>query len=459
LSQSWSDCPAVTAERASAHCLAHLLGLGRHTLSGCLVTQGRTQQDWSADYRAYSAGRLEPERLFGQILQQAQRALPEGPLWLATDDSTLAKSGRRVAHTAWRRDPLSPPFAVNFQWGQRVLQISLLWPTAHGPARALPVDFAVLPNAPKGEALSQLSAKALEQAQDEANVNRVAARCLEQLAQRVPAQRRWVVAVDGRFTNRTFLRHRPKHLEVVGRVRKDSALFYAPENQPATGRRRLYGAAAPTPEQLRQDDAHPWQSVEVFAAGKTHAMRIKVLERVRSRLTGEQEMRLIVIAPLAYRLRVGSKLLYRQPAYLLVSDPHLSLQECVQGYVRRWEIEVNYRDEKSLLGVGQAQVRLPESVTRVPALQVAAYSALLWAAIRTYGSDHLPDAIPLPKWRGRDTVRRPSTARLINQLRYELWASALVPEAFRGFWSAAPPDQNASKPQAAFAHAVFQAMN
>jgi len=43
------------------------------------------------------------------------------------------------------------------------------------------------------------------------------------------------------------------------------------------------------------------------------------------------------------------------PAYLIVSDPHLSLQSIVQHYVRRWEIEVNFRDEKTLLGVGEAQ--------------------------------------------------------------------------------------------------------
>ena len=63
--------------------------------------------------------------------------------------------------------------------------------------------------------------------------------------------------------------------------------------------------------------------------------------------------RLVVIAPVAYRPRKGSKLLYRQPAYLIRTDPDLSLERLVQYYLWRWDIEVNHRDEKQIIGVGQ----------------------------------------------------------------------------------------------------------
>ena len=64
----------------------------------------------------------------------------------------------------------------------------------------------------------------------------------------------------------------------------------------------------------------------------------------------------MVIKPLGYRLRKGSKLLYRLPAFLICTDLELSLQTLVQSYLHRWEIECNHRDEKSLLGVAQGQV-------------------------------------------------------------------------------------------------------
>ena len=107
----------------------------------------------------------------------------------------------------------------------------------------------------------------------------------------------------------------------------------------------------------------------------------------------QHTLQLVVIAPLGYRLRQGSKLLYRKPAFLIGTDPHTDIVTLLQGYVRRWDIEVNFREEKILLGVGQAQVRHADSVEAVPALQVASYAMLLLSMARAHGG-----ALPAPKW-------------------------------------------------------------
>jgi len=211
------------------------------------------------------------------------------------------------------------------------------------------------------------------------------------------AQRPLEVVVDGRFTNRVVLRQLPANTVLIGRVRKDAKLYHLPAPPPpgARGRGRLYGERAPTPEQLRRDEDVEWETVEAWAAGKVHRFRVKTLSPLRWRPAGGQRnLRLVVIAPLAYRPRPGSKLLYRQPAYLIVSDPHLSLQSIVRHYVRRWEIEVNFRDEKTLLGVGEAQVRHPRSVAEVPRMIVAAYSWLLLAARRAGEAEASAAALP-----------------------------------------------------------------
>src|SRR5581483_12230549 len=91
--------------------------------------------------------------------------------------------------------------------------------------------------------------------------------------------RRIHALVDGNYTNKTLLRPLPSNVTLIGRIRKDAKLHWLPEGSEHNrlGRRRRYGAQAPTPEQLRQDDAIPWQTVEVVATGKTHQCRIKTI--------------------------------------------------------------------------------------------------------------------------------------------------------------------------------------
>ena len=79
---------------------------------------------------------------------------------------------------------------------------------------------------------------------------------------------------------------------------------------------------------------------------------MKVVRNLYWRKAGpDLRLQLVVVKPLGYRLRKGSKLLYRQPAFLLCTDPELDLQTLVQAYVDRWEIECHHRDEKSFIGV------------------------------------------------------------------------------------------------------------
>jgi hypothetical protein len=111
-----------------------------------------------------------------------------------------------------------------------------------------------------------------------------------------------------------------------------------------------------------------------------------------------------------YRLRNGSKLLYRDPAFLISTDSSLSVGVLLHAYVNRWEIECNNRDEKSFVGVAQGQVRNPNAVDRLPQFQVAAYSLLMLASLIAYGFARSDAYLPLPKWRRkslRPIRRRP----------------------------------------------------
>ena len=102
---------------------------------------------------------------------------------------------------------------------------------------------------------------------------------------------------------------------------------------------------------------------------------------------------------------------------MLTTDQSTPAIQLLQVYLDRWEIEVNHRDEKSILGVGQAQVWSPKSVARQPALVIAAYSALLWASWEAYGATRKEVYRLLPKWRRRS--QRPSCLDLVTLLRQQ----------------------------------------
>ena len=89
----------------------------------------------------------------------------------------------------------------------------------------------------------------------------------------------------------------------------------------------------------------------------------------------------------------------------------------LQIYFDRWQIEVNHREEKDTLGVGQAQLWNRLAVPRQPVLVVAAYSALLLAALKTFGAVRGEAYAALPKW--RRSAKRPSCLDLITLLRKE----------------------------------------
>ncbi|MFI5105374.1 MAG: transposase, partial [Terriglobales bacterium] len=416
------------------------------------------------------------------------------PVVAALDDTLCKKTGRHIPGTTYARDPLSPPFHVNLVRGLRFVQASLLVRATQflGPARALPVRFEPAPPAVKPPSIqsahkhtrkNQRKQKKKQKRNAEKKIGapagkkkvaptleeeeyrlqkklraltQVGVRVLQSLRQSLDArsdtrQRQLLVSGDGSYTNRTVLRQLPERTTFIGRIRKDAKLFQPLPPASATrsgGRPRRYGALAPTPEQLLHDDAVPVVKVRCFAAGEVREIPVKLLRTVYWRKSGaDMPLLLVVIKPLGYRLRKGSKLLYRQPAFLICTDPLLDLQILLQAYIDRWEIECNHRDEKSFIGVAQGQVWNPLAVTRLPQFQVAIYSLLLLASILAYGFERAAVYLPLPLWRRKSI--RPSVLDLLNLLRDQIFARQMQDEAtpsIDDFAILPPVDANASKP-------------
>jgi hypothetical protein len=446
------------------HLLAQLVCPGRRTLSGLITVFGRQFQDWSAHYSLYAKARVDPAAIFGQVRQQVEAlGPPDQPLRVALDDTLLRKRGRFIPGTAFRRDPLSPAFQVNLVWAQREQALSAALPDEQGDVRLVPIGFrdASTPRKPRRGSAPELLERYREQMKQR-NLNALATDTLDRLQKdraatnggQVPALR---VLVDGSYTNRKVLRHLPENTVLIGRIRKDARLHAIPEATTGPGRRRLYGERLPTPEQMRQDDSIPWQTIRVRVNGKSRTFQVKTRAPIRWRAAGGTDLRLVIIRPVGFRPRKGARLAYTQPAYLICTDPELSLQDILQEYVWRWDIELNHRDEKTILGVGQAQVRNPNSAQSVPAMAVAAYALLLIAAVKAFGKGGKPAVIPEAKWRRPKEKIRPSTQDLINELRRELWTKAIRPDHLSDFMDAASHRTKPRKPGPNLCSTLFAA--
>lgn len=425
-------------ERALRLGIGNLTCSNRHTVTGMLTAAGITDQDWSGFYRVFSRDAWKVSALFDISKQHLLARMPVGvPAVAALDDTKLHKSGRHTPGVSYQRDPMSPPFHTNFIRAQRFAQMSLSVPFAFGepaPSRSIPVDFRHAPPPAKPpKSASDQEWSRYRQVQRTSNLSHAGLAMIASLRSDIDRiddpNRRLIATVDGSYTNGTILRNVPERTTLIGRTRKDTRLFFPPSEQPARGRKRLYGDRAPTPEQVRLDDSIPWQTVRVFASGRVHDCEIKTVAPLLWETAGaSRPLRLVVIRPLAYRLTKSSRLLYRQPAYLICTDVSLSLDQLVQAYFSRWDIEVNHRDEKQLIGVGHAQVRSEKSVERAPAFGVAMYSLLLVAHGLTHGFNTTENVNAVPKWRaGSSSPRfRIPTGEMLEEIRGRSSAAALV---------------------------------
>jgi hypothetical protein len=389
---------------------------------------------------------------------------PHAPVSAVLDDTLLRRSGLHTPGVGWRRDPLGPRFQTNFVRAQRFLQTSLALPAADGSCRVVPVAFRHAPTPPKPA--KKATDAELKDYRVQVRAARLSQRGSEQIrdlraaldADPASASRPLVVAFDGGYTNQTVLRHLPANTTAIGRLRQDARLLLRPdpETQKARGRRLAYGLPAPTPDQVRTDDS-PWQTFTFNHQGAAHPLRFKRRTGLMWRAAGaHQTLQLIVIAPLAYRLRQGSKLLYRRPAFLLCTDENLDPQRLIETYFHRWDIEVNFREEKTLLGAGQAQVRCDRSVESAPAFTVASYALLLLATQRAF-ADSRQSLLPRPKWMPPSPTSRISTQQAIHQLRAEVWGRGLGLENFSPFASTLPANSKPKKSSFPLASAAIYA--
>lgn len=411
-------CKTAAFTRAKELAFACLCASGRKTITSMAIFLGRSDRLPIADYKFYSDYKWNVEDLFDPIIELSAQHIEGEYIHFAADDTKVHKTGKKIPYAGWQVDPLGPKFQTNLIWALRYLQISILLPlytnSENTPARSIPVRFTAAPSVKKpGKKATKEELETYKQLSKKHNLSTTFVEEIKQLRKSVDAKglaaKTMVISCDGSFCNRNCMPINDPRIVIVARCRKDAKLC-----RPSTNARKVYDDTKFTPEEIRKDENIPWLKKEFFYGGQWREIRYKEMSNVLwENGTKRMALRLIVLAPLPY-VR-GGKRNYRNPAYLLATSVEVPVKVLIQSYFDRWQIEYNHRDEKSILGVGEAQVWNEESVKKQPAFHVAVYGALLMANVVAYKDQVHPDFGERPKWRKKP--KRNTCRALVGLLR------------------------------------------
>ena len=426
-----------------AFCL--LLNPSRNTITQSMVYGGLEDDDWSLYYKLFSRSKWNDTELFRPIIEETTAYYPNNYISLAVDDTKIKKTGKKIPLTQYYLDPLSPPFHPNLIYGHRVLQFSALLPlykqitpdlirqNIHlNVCRGVPVAVDNVPAVKKpGKKATPEELKEYRVLKGKNNLCLAFLERAKQLRKDYDAagvdKKNLLIVADGSFCNSTVFKAELDRTYIVARCRLDAKLCF----RDTTASRRIYSPDKFSPLEVRQNEEIRYKKTKLFLGKKRRKVRYKEVRNVLwQRGAGKKELRLIVIAPKPYK-SYGNKQLYKRAAYLLTDNHDLSAKTIIQEYLNRWEIEVNHRDEKNNLGVGQAQVWNAESVIKTPALLIAAYSMMLLASLSCFGPSRGDNYLPQPRWR-KGSVR-PSCNDLVNLMRKELRSADSLQKSLKLF--------------------------
>ena len=407
-----------------------LMDGGKKTIANTIVARGLEQKDWGSDFRAFSRGKWDPAALFHGVFEAAVPLLPkEGPIVLAIDDTALPKYGQTISYTRFVHNPLCPRWVhPAIQWGLPEFHAVLIIPTreVHRPT-AITVAFEPIPSGPKKKSKKHLlladgttlPARKRGRPTKKETASRVAAEgiCGAQAEVRTGATwiavkvinriRMWLdeagledrpllVVGDGSYCNGTVICHLPERTEFIGRTREEARLCSLSSKLRKGGQQ--YGGVLPTPKEMATDDSIHEATGSFHYSGDVRPLKFKGVSPVYWRSsTKKKPLTLLILQPVPYGK--GEKRGYNRRAYLLSTILHPDPIPLIQAYLDRWQIEVLHRDLKSGVGLGQAQVKLPQAVERVHSGLAAMYALLVIATLITQGQVRTDAFGKSPKWR------------------------------------------------------------
>jgi hypothetical protein len=417
-----------TYQRFLVLLVAAILTTGRRTVSNLLRTvPGLAPGDPSSYHRVLSKRRWTAFRL-ARLLAKflLDHYVPEGPVFLAGDDTVDEHRGDKVHGKSCHRDPVRSTHSFTaYRWGHKwvVLTILVKFSFATRPW-ALPVLVALYRGAEKVKSQSKklkdkTKAKAKQRARRKAEAAQPRHKTPSELMRQLLAvlihwfpDRRFVFAGDGGYGTHALARfaHRhQRHLSLVSLFYPDANLYDPPPLVVGkrTGRPRKKGDKRPTPETVVAATAAPTAlNVSWYGGGR------REVEVVHG--TGhwfKSGKGLVPVLWIFVRDRTGT----HRDSYLFSTDLTLTATGVIETYTSRWSIETTFQEMRAYLGLETTRGWKERTVLRAAPCLFGLYSVvvLLYAALPV-GTDQ-PGAV---RYRGKTEV---AFSDAITAVRRQLW--------------------------------------
>lgn len=400
---------------------------GRRTVTAVALASGALGvRHISVFHRFFGRARWALDALGQVLFTLAVAWVPaDQPLLVLLDDTLARKGGKGISLASMHHDPLlstaRKPF---FSFGHVWVVLALWVPLPLGDARgfALPILFRLYSTGKRGGTADagahptkkQRLARATEAAAAPRPTKLQLAREQIALLAHWAEGRTIYVVADSAYAGRTLLEQRPPNVHVISRLRMDAALWTAPPPRAPgqKGRPRRRGSRLPTPQALARARQH-WHRLPVQLYSRSVITQVFQQTALWYVALREHPIRMVVVRDPAGR---------RRDEAFFCTDPSVRASFILEGYARRWTLEVTFRDGKQHLGFEDPQNQTAEAVQRTAPMAFLIYDlVLLWSASRAQAGEH---ATWLRRpWDPHKTA--PSFRDLLINLRREGWRQQL----------------------------------
>jgi hypothetical protein len=395
---------------------------GRRTVTGLVIAAGAVGgRHISVFHRFFARAPWSLDALGRVVFALAVRWIPpDQPLFLLGDDTLARKHGKGISLATMHHDPLLSSARKPFCSFGHVWVVLALWvPLPLGGSRgfALPLLFRLYVGAKRGgkaNAPSRPHPGTRQRAAEAAHAKHPRPTKLELVRELIGLVARWAgertiyVLVDSAYAGRTLLEGRPGNVQVISRLRLDAALWARPgRRRPGQkGRPRRRGHRLPTPKAMAATRRR-WDSLPLTLYGRQVTPLVVGLTALWYGALRDQPVRIMVVRDPTGR---------RRDEAFFCTDLSVGAAFILEGYARRWTLEVSFRDQKQFLGFEDPQQQTERAVARTAPVAGLVYAlVLLWSAER---AEHglAPGWVARPWYRAKAA---PSFLDLLTALRQE----------------------------------------
>ncbi len=362
--------------------------LGRRTITGVALAAGAVgRRHISVFHRFFGRARWSLDAVGHVLFRLALAWVPaDQPLLVLIDDTLARKSGKGISLATMHHDPLLSSARKPFCSFGHVWVVLALWVPLPMGARgfALPLLFRLYVGAKRGGTADAPARPRTGQRQRAADAAHTAhprqtklelARELIGLVARWAGERTVYVIADSAYAGRALLEDRPPGVQVISRLRLDAALWARPgRRRPGQrGRPRRRGQRLPTLKAMAATRRR-WDPLPITIYGRRVSPLVFTCTALWYHALRDQPVRIVVARDPSGR---------RRDEAFFCTDLAAGAAFLLEGYARRWTLEVSFHDQKQCLGFEDPQNQTAPAVARTAPLAGLVYAlVLLWYAGR-----------------------------------------------------------------------------